>query len=125
MSAAGSLRAGLAFVVSPQSRNMTASVMDSLAGKGTHRCEKVEDSRGDRAFTGIGEMRNPRFAPPYFNFTVRNRKIYFDGRLESPEIKIDPSGFVDFDKRLSVLADMKIAPALTSNLSLWRRSPLT
>ncbi|MDA8240001.1 MAG: AsmA family protein [Nitrospiraceae bacterium] len=122
VSAAGSLRAGLAFVVGPESRNMTASVMDSLAGKGTIDLRDIAVRRSKIAeaialFTGIGEMRNPRFAPTRFNFTVRDRKIYFDGKLESPEIKIDPSGFVDFDKRLSVLADMKIAPALTSKLS--------
>ncbi len=122
VSATGSLGAELAFVVSPASRNMTTSVMDSLAGKGTLDLRDIA-VRGSKIaeaialFTGIGEMRNTRFAPTRFNFTVKDRKIYFDGKLESPEVKIDPSGFMDFDKRLSVLADMKIAPALTSKLS--------
>ncbi len=122
VSAAGSLRAGLAFVIGPQSRNVTASIKDSLAGKGTLDMRDIEVKRSKIAdaialFTGIGEIRNPRFEPTRFNFTVRDRRIYFDGTLASPVINIAPSGFVDFEKRLSVLADMKIAPALTSKLS--------
>ncbi len=101
---------------------MTASVKDSLAGKGTLDLRDIEVKRSKIAdaialFTGIEEIRNPRFEPTRFNFTVRDRRIYFDGTLASPSIRIAPSGFVDFEKKLSVLADMKIAPALTSRLS--------
>ncbi|MDA8433289.1 MAG: AsmA family protein [Nitrospiraceae bacterium] len=118
----GKAHAELAFLVGPESRDVASSVEDSLAGKGTLDLSGIGAGESKittaiASLTGIKEIRKPRFSPTRFNFTVKDRTCFFDGVLESDRIRLDISGNAGFDKRLSVLADMKISPALISQLS--------
>jgi hypothetical protein len=111
----GAAKGDLRFSVAGE--NAADSVKKTLAGKITtdlSRCEVKETkiSNGIAAFTGIKELASPKFDAVHFLFTVGNEKIVLAGTMTSGVMNLNPSGTVGFDKRIDVVADLKVAPGV-------------
>ncbi|HEX8948849.1 MAG TPA: hypothetical protein VF790_07815, partial [Dissulfurispiraceae bacterium] len=48
---------------------------------------------------------------------IRDRKMFLDGSMNSSRIRINPTGTVAFNKRMDILADLRLSPELASRLS--------
>ncbi len=93
------------------------SVKKTLAGKLTadlNKCEMIETkiSSAIALFTGIKELASPKFDAVHFLLAIGNEKIALDGTMTSSLINLNPSGTVWFDKKIDVIADLKVAPGL-------------
>ena len=83
-------------------------------GKGAIKQSQIFDAIA--VLTGIPSLKNPGFDEGLFNFDVKDEKIFLDGWISSSLFKISPKGVVDFEKRLDMPAELKLAPSLTGNL---------
>ena len=83
-------------------------------GKGAIKQSRIFDAIA--VLTGIPSLKNPGFEEGLFNFDVKDERIFLDGWLSSSLFKISPKGMVDFEKRLDVPTELKLAPSLTGNL---------
>jgi hypothetical protein len=97
----------------------------SLTGKATltlTRCEVMESKITDAIalLTGIEDMKKPRFENGRFDIAARDRKLFLEGGLSSAAINLGTSGFVDFDERMDIAADLKLSPVLAAKLPTAR-----
>jgi hypothetical protein len=83
-------------------------------GKGAIKQSQIFDAIA--ILTGIPSLKNPGFDQGLFNFDVKDERIFLDGWISSPLFKISPKGAVDFEKRLDMPTELKLAPSLTGNL---------
>ncbi|MEW5747035.1 MAG: AsmA family protein [Nitrospirota bacterium] len=99
-----------------------AAVKRTLSGKGTARFSPIAIQQSPitdavAVLTGIEALRSPRFDSSRFTFTIGNQRVLLEGTMDSPQIKVVPSGTVGFDKRLDMVADLRLSPELTASLS--------
>jgi AsmA protein len=83
-------------------------------GKGAIKQSQIFDAIA--LLTGIPALKNPGFDEGLFNFDVKDGRVFLDGWIRSSYFKVSPKGVVDFDKRLYILTELKLAPSLTGNL---------
>jgi AsmA family/AsmA-like C-terminal region len=83
-------------------------------GKGVIKQSQMFDAIA--ILTGIPSLKNPGFDQGLFNFDVKDERIFLDGWISSSLFKISPKGVVDFEKRLDLPTELKLAPSLTGNL---------
>ena len=83
-------------------------------GKGAIKQSQIFDAIA--LLTGISSLKNPGFDQGFFNFDVKDERIYLDGWISSALFKISPKGAVDFEKRLDIPTELKLSPSLTGNL---------
>jgi len=83
-------------------------------GKGAIKQSQIFDAIA--VLTGIPSLKNPGFDEGLFNFDVKDERIFLDGWISSSLFKISPKGVVDFEKRLDLPTELKLAPSLTGNL---------
>jgi hypothetical protein len=83
-------------------------------GKGAIKQSQIFDAIA--ILTGIPSLKNPGFDQGLFNFDVKDERIFLEGSISSPFFKISPKGVVDFEKRLDLPTELKLAPSLTGNL---------
>jgi hypothetical protein len=83
-------------------------------GKGAIKQSQIFDAIA--FLTGIPSLKNPGFDEGLFNFDVRDQKVFLDGWIRSPLFKVSPKGVVDFDKRLDIPTELKLAPTLMGSL---------
>jgi hypothetical protein len=93
------------------------SIEKTLAGKLTadlSKCEVIDTkiSNAIALFTGIEEFSSPKFEAVHFLLTIGSGKISLDGTMTSSLVNLNPSGTVMFDKKIDVIADLKVAPSL-------------
>ncbi len=115
----GTAKGDLRFSLAGESA--AASARKTLAGKFTadlSRCEMKETKIGNAiaAFTGIREVANPKFDTVHFLFTVGGEKIALEGTMTSGVMSLNPSGTVGFDKRIDVIADLRVAPGISGKV---------
>jgi len=48
---------------------------------------------------------------------IRDERVNVDGFVRSPLFKVSPKGWVDFEKRLDIPTELKIAPTVSGGLS--------
>jgi AsmA protein len=83
-------------------------------GRGAIKQSKILDAIA--VLTGVPSLKNPGFDEGLFNFDVKDERIFLDGWISSSLFKISPKGMVDFEKRLDLPIELKLAPSLTGNL---------
>jgi hypothetical protein len=83
-------------------------------GKGAIKRSQIFDAIA--VLTGIPSLRDPGFDQGLFNFDVKDERIFLDGWISSSLFKISPKGMVDFEKRLDLPTELRLAPSLTGNL---------
>jgi hypothetical protein len=83
-------------------------------GKGAIKQSQIFDAIA--LLTGIPSLKNPGFDEGLFNFDVKNEKVFLDGWIRSPLLKVSPKGMVDFEKRLDIPTELKLSPSLTGSL---------
>ncbi len=83
-------------------------------GKGAIKQSEILDAIA--SLTGISSLKNPGFDQGFFNFDVKDERIFLDGWIVSPLFKISPKGVVDFEKKLDMPTELKLSPSLTGNL---------
>ncbi len=83
-------------------------------GKGAIKQSQIFDAIA--FLTGIPSLKNPGFDEGLFNFDVKDGRVFLDGWIRSPLFKINPKGVVDFEKRLDIPTELKLAPTLTGSL---------
>ncbi len=83
-------------------------------GKGAIKQSQIFDAIA--LLTGISFLKNPGFDQGSFNFDVKDQRVFLDGWINSSLFKISPKGVVDFEKRLDLPTELKLAPSLTGNL---------
>ncbi|HAM52423.1 MAG TPA: hypothetical protein DCP92_17635, partial [Nitrospiraceae bacterium] len=118
---AGNLKADLRFSLA-SGGSAAESIKRSLAGGASvdlNRCEvkKTKITDAIALFTGIREIAAPRFDKVNFLFTIGNQKVDLKGLMSSALLTCDPTGTVDFEKRINVMADLKVAPSLAGGLT--------
>jgi AsmA protein len=111
--------------VSVAGESAADSVKKTLAGKLTadlSKCEVIETkiSSAIALFTGIKELASPKFDAVHFLLTVGNEKIALAGTMTSSLISLNPSGTVWFDKKMDVIADLRVAPSLGGRIDSTR-----
>jgi len=83
-------------------------------GKGAIKQSQIFDAIA--LLTGISFLKNPGFDQGLFNFDVKDQRVFLDGWINSSLFKMSPKGVVDFEKRLDLPTELKLAPSLTGNL---------
>ncbi len=83
-------------------------------GKGAIKQSQIFDAIA--FLTSIPSLKNPGFDEGLFNFDVKDQKVFLDGWIRSPVFKVSPKGVVDFENRLDIPTELKLAPTLTGNL---------
>ena len=83
-------------------------------GKGAIKQSQIFDAIA--LLTGISFLKNPGFDQGLFNFDVKDQRVFLDGWINSSLFKMSPKGVVDFEKRLDLSTELKLAPSLTGNL---------
>jgi AsmA protein len=83
-------------------------------GKGAIKQSQIFDAIA--LVTGISFLKNPGFDQGLFDFDVKDQRVFLDGWINSSLFKISPKGVVDFEKRLDLPTELKLAPSLTGNL---------
>jgi hypothetical protein len=83
-------------------------------GKGAIKQSQIFDAIA--FLTGIPSLKNPGFDEGLFNFDVKDQRVFLDGWIRSSLFKISPKGVVDFDKKLDIPTELKLAPTLTGGL---------
>jgi len=119
--ARGQLRGSIRFYLSGPSGSLARSV----SGKGEMgltglELKKSAVSGAVASFTGVPELASPRFDKGHFLFNIEDRKVGIRGELTSRQAVVETSGTVDFDRRMDVIADLRLAPQLASRLPAAR-----
>jgi uncharacterized protein involved in outer membrane biogenesis len=83
-------------------------------GKGAIKQSQIFDAIA--LLTGIPSLKNPGFDEGLFNFDVKNERVFLDGWIRSPLLKVSPKGMIDFEKRLDIPTELKLSPSLTGSL---------
>ncbi len=83
-------------------------------GKGAIKQSQIFDAIA--FLSGIPSLKNPGFDDGLFNFDVKDGRVFLDGWIRSSLFKVSPKGVVDFDKRLDIPTELKLAPTLTGSL---------
>jgi AsmA protein len=114
--AEGSLNGNLQFGVDGVSsiQKTLRGVAVAKLGKGAIKQSQIFDAIA--LLTGIPSLKNPGFDEGLFNFDVKDERVFLDGWIRSPLFKVSPKGVVDFDKRLDIPTELKLAPTLTGSL---------
>lgn len=93
----------------------------TLRGRGSvdlTRCEVGQSGITDAIalFTGVEDLRRPRFDSVRLRFDVRDEKVYIGGDMSSSQLRVVPVGNVGFDERIDMTADLELSPALAAKL---------
>lgn len=83
-------------------------------GKGAIKQSQIFDAIA--FLTGIPSLKNPGFDEGLFDFDVKNGRVFLNGWIRSSLFKVSPKGVVDFEKRLDIPTELKLAPSLTGSL---------
>jgi uncharacterized protein involved in outer membrane biogenesis len=83
-------------------------------GKGAIKQSQIFDAIS--LLTGIPSLKNPGFDEGLFDFDVKDGKVFLNGWIRSSLFKVSPKGVVDFEKRLDIPTELKLAPSLTGSL---------
>jgi AsmA protein len=83
-------------------------------GKGAIKQSQIFDVMA--LITGIPSLKNPGFDEGLFDFDVKDGRVFLDGWIRSSLFKVSPKGVVDFEKRLDIPTELKLAPSLTGSL---------
>jgi AsmA protein len=121
----GTLNGGLRFNYIPGGDDALSLLKRSLTGKAAlilSRCEVMESKITDAIalLTGVEDLRRPRFENGRFDIAVKDRKVFLEGGLNSATITLGTSGFVAFDERMDIAADLKLSPVLAAKLPTTR-----
>jgi uncharacterized protein involved in outer membrane biogenesis len=111
--AEGSVKGNLQFTGqdAPAIMKTLTGKAEAKLGKGTVKQSKIFDAIA--AVTGIPDLKNPQIDDGLFNFDIREQRVNLDGFIRSSLFKASPKGWVDFEKRLDVPTELKVAPALS------------
>ncbi len=83
-------------------------------GKGAIKQSQIFDAIA--FLTGIPSLKNPGFDEGLFDFDVKDGRVFLNGWILSSLFKVSPKGVVDFEKRLDIPTELKLAPSLTGSL---------
>jgi AsmA protein len=114
--AEGSLNGNLQFATEDASRIQKSLKGTATAklGKGAIKQSQIFDAVA--FLTGISSLKNPGFDEGLFDFDVKDGRIFLNGWIRSSLFKVSPKGVVDFEKRLDIQTEIKLAPSLTGSL---------
>jgi AsmA family len=121
----GVVKGDMHFRYEPGRGGSTDWIKKTASGKekvDLHTCEVNQSAISDAIalFTGLPDLRNPRFDRATFDVTIRDERLFIEGLMQSNLIKLDPKGIVDFDMRIDMLTDLKISPSLSARLPAGR-----
>jgi AsmA protein len=114
--AEGSLNGNLQFATEDASRIQKSLKGTATAklGKGAIKQSQIFDAVA--FLTGISSLKNPGFDEGLFDFDVKDGRIFLNGWIRSSLFKVSPKGVVDFEKRLDIQTEIRLAPSLTGSL---------
>ena len=122
INATGTIRGDMAFSYGMGSVGGPEAIKRTLAGKAFIDLKNVEVKSSSimeaiSLLTGINELKTPKFDTARFALGIRNQKTSVNGSMDSRLVVLNPSGTVGFDKKIDMLADLKLSPELSSRLS--------
>lgn len=79
--------------------------------KGSQIFEKIS------VLTGLPELKDPNVEEGSFRFDIKEQKVFLNGFIRSALFRFSPNGFMGFDQRLNLPAELKISPELSKKLS--------
>jgi AsmA protein len=89
--------------------------IEAKLGKGRIKQSKILDDIA--LLTGLPSLKNAEIDDGLFNVDIRDERINVDGFVRSPLFKVSPKGWVDFEKKLDIPTELKIAPTISGGLS--------
>lgn len=100
----------------------SARVQQSLKGDADLKLGKgvIKDSKIFNAIsslTGLQALKEPVVDEGSFRFDIREEKIFLDGFIRSALFRLSPKGYLGFDQRLDIPAELKLSPDLSKSLS--------
>jgi len=114
--AEGSLNGNLQCAMEDTSRIQKSlrGMATAKLGKGAMKQSQIFDAIA--FLTGIPSLKNPGFDEGLFDFDVKDGRVFLNGWIRSSLFKVSPKGMVDFEKRLDIPTELKLAPSLTGSL---------
>jgi AsmA protein len=114
--AEGSLNGNLQFATEDASRIQKSlrGTATAKLGKGAIKQSQIFDAIA--FLTGIPSLKNPGFDEGLFDFDVKDGRVFLNGWIRSSLFRVSPKGVVDFEKRLDIQTEIKLAPSLTGSL---------
>jgi len=121
----GVVKGDMHFRYEPGRGGSTEGIKKTASGKekvDLHTCEVKQSAISDAIalFTGLPDLKNPRFDRATFDVTIRDQRLFIEGLMQSNLLKLDPKGMIDFDTRIDMLTDLKLSPSLSARLPAGR-----
>lgn len=88
---------------------------DLKLGKGVIKDSKIFNALS--SLTGLQALKEPVVDEGSFRFDIREEKIFLDGFIRSALFRLSPRGYLGFDQRLDIPAELKLSPDLSQSLS--------
>jgi hypothetical protein len=112
----GSLNGNLQYATedASQIQKSLRGMATAKLGKGAIKQSQIFDAIA--FLTGIPSLKNPGFDEGLFDFNMKDGRVFLNGWIRSSLFKVSPKGMVDFEKRLDIPTELKLAPSLTGSL---------
>ncbi|MGO9379149.1 MAG: AsmA family protein [Dissulfurispiraceae bacterium] len=119
----GVMKGNLVFHYSPDRGDAAEQIKQTIVGKMVVDLNKVQVKESKitdavASFTGVDDFRRPAFDKGHFDINIKDQKILFTGLMTSPQLKVTPSGTVDFNKALDALTDIEVSPEFASKMKV-------
>lgn len=88
---------------------------DLKLGKGVIKDSKIFNALS--SLTGLQALKEPVVDEGSFRFDIKEEKIFLDGFIRSALFRLSPRGYLGFDQRLDIPAELKLSPDLSKSLS--------
>ncbi len=88
---------------------------DLKLGQGVIKDSKIFNAIS--SLTGLQALREPVVEEGSFRFDIKEEKIFMDGFIRSALFRLSPKGYLGFNQRLDIPAELKLSPELSKSLS--------
>jgi len=69
------------------------------------------------SLTGIQALKDPVVDQGSFHFDIKEEKVFLDGFISSALFRLAPKGYMGFNQKLDIPAELKFSPELSKSLS--------
>lgn len=88
---------------------------DVKLGKGVIKDSQIFNAIS--SLTGLQALKEPVVDEGSFRFDIKEEKVFIDGFIRSALFRLAPKGYLGFNQKLDIPAELKLAPELSKSLS--------
>lgn len=88
---------------------------DLKLGKGVIKDSQIFNAIS--SLTGIQALKDPVVDQGSFRFDIKEEKVFLDGFISSALFRLAPKGYMGFNQKLDIPAELKFSPELSKSLS--------